>query len=166
MKEVWYTFKGDGYEKWYVEFSDRGSYKSCWYRSRTYVAIIGTRGEERRGWAVHLFLYELPSDLSKGCPLIIWRVAHLSLQELPYDIFMSCPSIIIWAAFLSLQGLPFGLFMGCPMIFVRAALLAVNGLPAGKRKQTQCEYWILMYAAYRLSFDLKIRLGLQRIVCW
>ena len=152
MKEVWYTFKGDGYEKWYVEFSDRGSYKSCWYRSRTYVAIIETRGEERRGWAVHLFLYELPSDLSKGCPLIIWRVAHLSLQELPYDIFMGCPSIIIWAAFLSLQGLPFGLFMGCPMIFVRAALLAVNGLPAGKRKQTQCEYWILMYAAYKAFF--------------
>ena len=128
MKEVWYTFKGDGYEKWYVEFSDRGSYKSCWYRSRTYVAIIGTRGEERRGWAVHLFLYELPSDLSKGYPLIFWRVAHLSLQGLPYDVFMGCPSIIIWAALWSLQGLPFDLYEGCPLVFSWAALQSFHGL--------------------------------------
>ena len=76
----WYTFKGDGYEKKYTEFSGRGSYKSCWYKSRTYIAIIEIRDEERRGWAIHLSQYGLPSDLYKNCPLVFWSFLFVLLS--------------------------------------------------------------------------------------
>ena len=84
--------------------------------------------------------------------MIFSWAALWSFHRLPFYLCIGYPMILTRAALQSFHGLPYNLCKGCSSILLWAALLAVNGLPAGKRKQTQCEYWILMYAAYKAFF--------------